>query len=120
MFKLSDKVKENFYNPKNVGELDPANENVIVAEIATPDGQTHLQIFIQLKNNKIIDAKFKALGCPSAIACMSFSTDYLIGKNLKTCEQFTVEFLVKALELSKEKYSVAGLVEDLFKRIQIM
>lgn len=120
MLKLSDKVTANFYHPKNVGELDLTNKSVIMAEIATPDGYTHLQIFIQLKNTLITDAKFKALGCPVAIACMSFTTDYLIGKNLEACALITVEFLVKALDLPKEKYSVAGLMEDLFKQILIM
>ena len=120
MYKLSKKIQEHFYHPKNVGELDVTKNNVKMVEVATADGYTRMQLFVELAPSVIeiiTAAKFKVLGCPSAIACLSFVTDYLIGKDLQACKDITVEFLVKALDLPKEKYSVAGLVEDLVRQL---
>ncbi len=117
MFNLSEKVKHYFYQPKHVGTLDITQPNIFMVEITTPDGYTHMQLFVEIEHNLIKDIKFKILGCPSAIACLSFIAEYLLGKPILECKKITAEFLIKELELSKERYSVAGLVEDLTQKI---
>jgi len=68
---------------------------------------------LKLNNQEILEAKFKALGCPAAIGCLSYVCEYLTGKNLQAINNISVEYLVKTFELPKEKYAVAGLIEEL-------
>lgn len=117
MLNLSEKVQRYFYHPVHNGTLDINQPNVHKSEVLTPDGYTHLQLFVEIHNGMINNIKFKALGCPSAIACLEFIAEYLSGKNITVCQQITAEFLITELGLAKEKYGIAGLAEDLVKRV---
>lgn len=117
MLHWPDKIKHEFYHPKNIGELDVSKSNVFLAECKTPDGFTHMQLFLEIKNREIIEAKFKALGCPCCIACLSYVTQQLKNHTIEIITKISAPDLIKALELPRERYSsallVQGLLEDL-------
>lgn len=115
MFHWSDKIKQEFYNPQNVGELDTSKANVKLAEIKTPDGFTHMQLYIETTDGKITNAKFKVLGCPCCIACLSYVTQQLIQQDVAKLKQLSAQDIIQALALPKERYSSALLVEELLR-----
>lgn len=115
MFNLSAKIKQYFYQSKHSGELDTNNSHVVMAEISTPDGYTHLQLFIEIDNAQIKNCKFKVLGCPTAIACLEFTSAYLVGKTIADCKTITAKFLIDQLDIAYEKYAIAGLVAQLIQ-----
>src|SRR6056297_3108394 len=119
MFHWSDKVKSEFYDPQNVGELDTNKADVQLAEIKTPDGFTHMQLFVEIKQGIITDVKYKVLGCPCCIACLSFVSRQLLQQAQSKLQNISAQDIIQALDLPKERYSSALLVEELLDSIPL-
>ena len=61
-------IINHFENPKNVGVLDKNDKNVGTSIIGAPACGDVMKLSIKIKNDIIIDSKFKTFGCGSAIA----------------------------------------------------
>lgn len=103
MWEYTDKVKEHFLNPRNVGEIEGADGVGEVGSLACGDA-LKLSFKLDEKKEKIIDAKFKTFGCASAIASSSALTEMIKGLSLEEAEKVTNEDIANYLgSLPKEK-----------------
>ncbi|MDK2904734.1 MAG: nitrogen fixation protein NifU [Eubacteriaceae bacterium] len=91
----TDKVMENFQNPKHVGELSDANG---VGQVGSPACGDIMKIFLKIDDDGIIqDASFKTFGCGAAIASSSMATDMIIGMNIEEAAKLKNSEVVEAL-----------------------
>jgi NifU-like protein len=102
MWDYTDKVRDHFLNPRNVGEIENPDGLGEVGNITCGDA---LRLTFKLgKNDKIEDIKFKTFGCGSAIASASILTELCKGKTIEEAAKITNKDIADALEgLPKEK-----------------
>ena len=76
----TEQVIDHFTNPRNVGEIENASGVGLVGNAKCGD---IMKIFIKVKNNVIVDGKFKTFGCGAAIATSSRATEMVMGKTIE-------------------------------------
>ena len=91
----SEKVMEHFQNPRNVGEIEEADG---VGEIGNPVCGDIMKLYIKVKDDRIIEAKFKTFGCGAAIATSSMVTELVKGKTLEEAEKISRNTVAEALD----------------------
>jgi len=102
MWDYTDKVKDHFLNPRNVGEVENPDGIGEVGSLACGDA---LKLTFKLDDlQRIKEVKFKTFGCASAIASSSALTDMVKGMTLEEAEKITNDDIANYLGgLPREK-----------------
>ncbi|MCP4285479.1 MAG: Fe-S cluster assembly scaffold IscU [Gammaproteobacteria bacterium] len=109
----SDKVLDHYENPRNVGALDKASDNVGTGMVGAPACGDVMRLQIQVNDDGVIeDAKFKTYGCGSAIASSSLLTEWVKGKTLDEAQQIKNTDIAEELALPPVKVHCSVLAED--------
>jgi nitrogen fixation NifU-like protein len=109
----SKKVMEHFKNPRNVGEIKNADGT---GKVGNPICGDMMYVYIKVKDNKIVNIKFKTFGCVAAIATTSMLTEMAKGKTIKEAEKLTNKDVAEALQgLPPLKAHCSNLAADALK-----
>lgn len=76
----NDIVLDHFSDPRNVGEMPDASG---IGEVGNPADGDNIKIYIKVKDNILVDVKFKTYGCGAAIAASSMVTILALGKTIE-------------------------------------
>lgn len=87
-------VLDYFLNARNVGDLPGADG---VGEVGAVECGDVVRISIQVRDGRITEARFRAYGCGTVIACASATTELLRGRTLDEARQLAHDDVVKAL-----------------------
>ncbi len=97
----SDTVKQHFLNPHNVLDVE---EDLYGADgvgfVGSPSCGDMMKVFIKVKDNRIIDLKWKTFGCASAIGSTSMMSDIVLrngGMTLEEAYKITPDTIIKEL-----------------------
>ncbi len=91
----SDKVLDHLRSPRNVGELKGADGVGHVGNKACGD---IMELYIKVKDEIIVEAKFKTFGCGAAIATSSMVTEMVKGKTVKEALEISNKAVAKELD----------------------
>jgi nitrogen fixation protein NifU and related proteins len=87
-------VLDHFKNPRNAGDLPNAST---VVDVTNPVCGDVLRLSARAEKGVIIEARFKAQGCVTALACASILTELLVGKSLDQARLITAAQISDAL-----------------------
>lgn len=107
---------QHFLTPKNIGVFESLNttDSIIYTSLlgSEKDGAA-IQLQVKIDDDKnIIDAKFKAYGGVSTIACASWLTEQIIGKNVNSALQIQAIDIAQTLDLPNINFFSAILAQD--------
>ena len=91
----SEKVMDHFMNPRNVGLIEDPDG---VGKEGNPVCGDLMEIFIKVKDDRIVDIKFRTFGCGAAIATSSMATEMVKGKTIEEAMQLTNKAVAEALD----------------------
>ncbi len=124
MLNYSEKVIEEFRNPKNMGEIKDADG---IGQVGNPTCGDMMWIYIKVDNGILTDVKFKTFGCVAAIATSSKVTQMVINKPIEEALKITNKAVAEALDglpavkmhcslLAEEGIKAA--IEDYIKKVK--
>jgi NifU-like protein len=95
MWDYTEKVKEHFLHPRNVGEIPKPDLEATVGNITCGDA---LRLMARLdKQGRIAEAKFQTFGCASAIASSDALIEIIRGKTLDEAAKITNDDIAQYL-----------------------
>jgi len=110
----SDKVIEHFENPRNVGTINDADG---VGEIGNPSCGDIMTFYIKVKDNILVDVKFKTFGCGAAIAVSSMVSEMAKNKTIDEVMKITNKDVADMLGgLPTNKVHCSNLGADALKK----
>jgi nitrogen fixation NifU-like protein len=90
----SEKVRAHYASPRNVGSIaEPSGKAMVKSPV---DSDTVL-ITLRVEDDRIVDVKFKCMGCAVAIACSSMATEMVLGKSVEEASQISEQTVADAL-----------------------
>ena len=111
----SNKVVDHFENPKNIGSLDKNDVHVGTGLVGAPECGDVMKLQIEVRDDKIVDAKFKTFGCGSAIAASSLATEWVKNRSIEDAMTLNNVEIVEELSLPPVKIHCSVLAEDAIK-----
>ena len=92
----SDIVKEHFLNPRNFLMGDESKFDYdAVGLVGNPICGDQMKMFIKVKDDRIVDVRWKTYGCASAIASTSALSEIAKGKTLDEALKISAEDIAK-------------------------
>ncbi len=111
--KYSDLVRDHFGSPRNLGELAAPDG---IGDVENPVCGDRTVLTIRVRDDRIAAARFRAVGCPAAIAASSITTELLIGRTVAQALRLTNEDVSAALGgLPANKLHCSVLAEDVVR-----
>jgi nitrogen fixation NifU-like protein len=113
----SDIVKEHFLNPRNFLMGDESKFDYdAVGLVGNPICGDQMKMFIKVKDDRIVDVRWKTYGCASAIASTSALSEIAKGKTLDEALKISAEDIDNYLgKLPKHKFHCSILGHDALK-----
>jgi nitrogen fixation NifU-like protein len=87
-------VLDHFKNPRNPGEVAGATAAV---EVTNPVCGDVLRLSVRVENGRVTEARFKAQGCVTAIACSSWLAEWMEGLAVAELRQLRPQQISDAL-----------------------
>lgn len=111
---FTETVMDHFANPRNVGVLEDADAFV---EVGSSECGDTTALYLKIEDDRIVDVRFRTLGCAAAIASSSMATEMIKGKTLEEAWALTNREVATALGgLPEPKMHCSVLAEDAIRQ----
>ena len=106
----SEKVRDHFMNPRNVGVIEDADG---VGEVGNARCGDIMKMYLKIEDGISEDVKFETFGCGSAIASSSMATELIKGRPVDEAMRLTNKAVAEALDgLPAHKLHCSVLAEE--------
>jgi nitrogen fixation NifU-like protein len=108
----SEKVIDHFLNPRNLGKIEAPDG---FGRITNSCGDT-MELYLKVKDNRVMNASFRIDGCGTTIAAGSMVTELVKGKSIIEAQGITQYDILNALDgLSDDSLDCTLLAADTLK-----
>ena len=107
----SELVVEHFERPRHVGTLAAA-DGVIQGRAGRRDQGAEFGLTARIADNRIVEARFEAYGCPHCVAAGSLLTEAVIGSELAPLRAWSWRQLADQLQVPTSKRGRLLILED--------
>ncbi|HEY6769336.1 MAG TPA: iron-sulfur cluster assembly scaffold protein [Candidatus Sulfotelmatobacter sp.] len=90
----SAQVLDHFQNPRNAGDIEDADA---AAELENPACGDVVRLSLRIREQRIVEARFKAKGCVASVSCASVLTVAIREKSLSEARSLNREDISSAL-----------------------
>jgi nitrogen fixation NifU-like protein len=90
----SEQFKDHLSNPRNAGELQNATHK---SEETNPVCGDRVCLSLRVEDEKIIEVKFLAYGCPPTLVCASVLTELIEGSQIEDALKLTKQDITSAI-----------------------
>lgn len=104
----SPQVIDHYKNPRNVGMIKDADG---VGTMGTPASGEMIKLWISVHRGRIASARFKAFGCPTAIAASSVVTELVTGITIHDALKISnqqIDDVLGGLPPDKQRYATGA------------
>jgi len=109
----TERVIEEFKNPKHTGEMADATATGVVGGAECGD---IMNMYLKIENDVVVDASFLTYGCAAAIATSSVATDLIIGKTVDEALKISNKQVIEQLGgLPAQKIHCSVMAEESIK-----
>lgn len=106
-------VTDHYENPRNVGTIADADG---IATVGSPASGEMVKLTLKITDKVVVAAKFRAFGCPTAIASASVLTELVTGTRISEATKITADQLSEVLGgLPQDKQRYADAAEKVLK-----
>lgn len=91
---FSEAVLDHFHHPRNSGDLPGATATV---DVTNPVCGDVLRLAARVADDRMVEVRFKAQGCVTAMACASALTEMIQGRELRDLVGINSEIVAAAL-----------------------
>ena len=106
-------VTEHYESPRNIGTIVDADGT---GSVGSPADGEMIKLTLMITDDVIVAAKFRAFGCPTAIASASILTELITGIHIREALEITALQLSEALGgLPSDKQRYANTSEEVLK-----
>ncbi len=106
----TDKVRENFTKPQNMGRIENPDG---VGEVGNPVCGDLMKLYLKVENDIIVDIKVETFGCVAAIATSSMTTQMAMGMTIEEAKNLTRKQVADELGgLPPQKMHCSNLAAD--------
>lgn len=92
-----EQVLDHYKNPRNFGQIDKPS---VHHHEKNPLCGDEIDMFLVIKDKKIMDVKFHGHGCAISVASASLLTDSIKGKSIQEIEKLTKESILEMLGIT--------------------
>jgi nitrogen fixation NifU-like protein len=93
--RYSETLTEHVMAPRNCGVLDCPD---LTGHAGTPGRGPFMVLFLELRDDRIVIARYQTYGCGPTIASGSMLTEMIIGRTIAECRELRAEDLIDALD----------------------
>jgi len=106
----SERLRDHFQNPRNVGELPPP---AVTVEVSNPACGDILRLSVRFEGDIAAEVRYKVRGCTASIAAGSALTEWIAGKTRAELAAFQPALVEEAVGgLAAESKHAAVLMAD--------
>lgn len=116
-FGYSDPVWDYFQGTPRAGRFAADIPSVLTAQARTPASSAVIELALQIQGDTVLDARFRAFGCPTTIAVGAYLAEQASGATRSTLGGLNARHIRRALEIPDERAHCALVGEDVLKEI---